>query len=84
MLRKMDITTAPCPLCDKTVQVDGSGIIARHRCIGTWHIISTPFETKIAAVGWANSTHFFDETRVIPRRGRWIVQMFRPTEPEAG
>jgi len=81
MLDKLDITLGPCPLCDKTVQMDGAGIIARHECLGTWHIVGTPFATKEAAA--ATAKKFMGRSakwRVIPRRSRWIIQAWRAVD----
>lgn len=82
MLDKMNQTTGPCPICDKTVRMDASGIIARHECLGTWHIVSTPFFTKADARRFAvaHAGRRGQRWRVIPRRSRWIVQSFRPTD----
>lgn len=79
MLDKMSFTTGPCRMCGKTVKMDEAGIIARHECLGTWHIQSPPFNRKVDAQHFATSTFPKDKCRVIPRRSRWIVQVWRAT-----
>lgn len=80
MIDKMKITTGPCPTCDKTVQMDATGIIARHECAGRWILGAAAilFDTKLGASGLADATYYNERTRIIPRRGKWAIQVWKP------